>query len=158
MAATATTPLATPPSLPPPRKTYPSHVRAVSYGKALFADADLPAGTVVERFEGEVVEYDQVSEKDKTYVLNFLPPGETEWKWLLPTSDARFANHSCDPNAKLTNLQIILTRPVKKDEEITFLYNPGDDTDYWDPAWNFKCCCGSTDCQGDIDRYRKPKA
>ncbi|KAJ3168338.1 histone methyltransferase set2 [Geranomyces variabilis] len=135
---------------------FPSNVQDVAYGQALCASSDLEAGTVVEHFEGEIVDYDQLSDYDKTYVLNFLPKGSEDWIWMLPRSNARFANHSCDPNAFICSdtLDLVLRRAVKKDEQITFLYNQGADSDYWDPVWNFKCCCGAAQCQGLIDRYR----
>ncbi|KNC97295.1 uncharacterized protein SPPG_07225 [Spizellomyces punctatus DAOM BR117] len=139
------------------RPKYPTRVENVPYGKALCADRDLPAGTVVEKFEGKVVEYEDLSDYDKTYVLNFQPKGSTEWKWLLPLSNARYANHSCDPCAYINdNRELVLRRAVREGDQITFLYNPGEDSDWWDPVWNFKCCCGAKQCQGDIDRYRKP--
>ncbi|KAI8917122.1 hypothetical protein DFJ77DRAFT_459273 [Powellomyces hirtus] len=88
-------------------------------------------------------------------MANLWAPPSCEQR-MLPKSNARFANHSCDPNAYICSetRNLILRRAVKKNEQITFLYNPGTESDYWDPVWNFKCCCGTPQCQGDIDRYR----
>ncbi|KAJ3044530.1 hypothetical protein HDV00_001957 [Rhizophlyctis rosea] len=103
-----------------------------------------------------VVEYNDLSDYDKTYVLNFQPKGTDEWKWLLPTSNARYANHSCDPNSYISPTQELITRrPIKANEQITFVYNNGDESEWWDPVWNFDCACGAENCQGAIDRYRK---
>ncbi|KAI9101241.1 hypothetical protein DFS34DRAFT_463244 [Phlyctochytrium arcticum] len=137
------------------RPSYPTRVETVPYGQALVAARDLEAGTVVEKFEGRICEYDSLSDYDKTYVLNFRPEGSDEWKWLLPQSNARFANHSCDPNAYIGDrLELKLKRAVREGEQITFIYNVGEDSDYWDPVWNFECCCKTDRCQGMIDRYR----
>ncbi|KAI8813443.1 hypothetical protein BJ742DRAFT_790414 [Cladochytrium replicatum] len=134
---------------------YPSHVEPVSFGKALVASQDLEAETIVEKFEGPDVEYDKCSDYDKIYVLNYQPPGTVEWRWLLPTSNARYANHSCDPNMYINkNLELVTKRPVKAGEHLTFVYNNGEPTDEWDPIWNFKCCCGAANCQGEINAYR----
>ncbi|TPX41342.1 hypothetical protein SeLEV6574_g06144 [Synchytrium endobioticum] len=96
---------------------------------------------------------------DKAYVLNYRPMECSEWKWLLPQSNARYANHSCDPNGIITNDQHAKTiKLVKKGEQITFVYNVGSDEDWWDPLWSFKCECGAGACQGIIDyRYRTVK-
>ena len=75
---------------------------------------------------------------------------------MLPKANARFANHSCEPSAYINDqLQLVAYRDLKKDEEITFVYNNGDEhLDEWDPIWNFECHCGSKNCQKKIDRYR----
>ncbi|KAL2914325.1 hypothetical protein HK105_206097 [Polyrhizophydium stewartii] len=129
-------------------------VESVSYGKALVAARDLEPGTVVEQFRGPDVNYAELSDYDKAYALNYLAP-DGEWRWLLPTSNARFANHSCDPNSVINEkFELETRRHVKKGEQITFIYNVGEDTDPWDPIWSFTCMCGAANCQGLIDRYR----
>jgi hypothetical protein len=62
---------------------------------------------------------------------------------------------SCRPNSFINdNLEIVTRVALKKDAEITFIYNNGDPSDYWDPIWNFKCHCGADNCQGDVNQYR----
>ncbi|TPX50803.1 hypothetical protein SeMB42_g02126 [Synchytrium endobioticum] len=118
---------------------YPTRVEKVSYGHALVASRNLEAGTIVEKFVGPDVMYETLSDVDKTYVLNYQPMGCSEWKWLLPQSNARYTNHSCDPNSIITNDQHLKTiKPVKEGEQITFVYNVGSDEDWWDPLWSFK--------------------
>ncbi|KAJ3024123.1 hypothetical protein HKX48_006479 [Thoreauomyces humboldtii] len=93
-------------------KEYPSHPVKVSYGMALVASEDLPAGTVVEKLEGPqmvAVDYESLSDYDKTYALTYQAKGSDEWTW-----------------------------DVRKGEQITFLYNPqGDVEEPWDPIWTF---------------------
>ncbi|TPX34386.1 hypothetical protein SmJEL517_g02957 [Synchytrium microbalum] len=58
-----------------------SRVEKVEYGHALVAARDLEPGTIVEKFEGPDVVYEDLSDYDKTYVLNYQPKGSTDWKW-----------------------------------------------------------------------------
>jgi hypothetical protein len=62
---------------------FPSEVVQVSYGKALCATSDLEPGTIVHRFLGPEVKYDNISEHDKCYVLNTQKPGSTECCFTL---------------------------------------------------------------------------
>lgn len=131
---------------------YPSEVRQCSYGKCLVATMDLPPGTVVEKFEGQVIPNEQVPEHCVRHVLVW-----DESYVLLPDTPARFANHSCDPNSYVNECSEIVTeRPVKRGEEITFSYNwiyEGRADGYWDRRWSFQCKCGSLHCQGTINKY-----
>ncbi|KAJ3056942.1 hypothetical protein HK097_002320 [Rhizophlyctis rosea] len=115
------------------QKEYATYVAKLPYGSGLFASRDLEAGTPVQKFEGPIVEYNDLSDYDKTYVLNFQPKGSEEWKWLLPTSNARYANHSCDPNTYINapTLELVTRRPLKANEQITFVYNNGDEVNDW---------------------------
>ena len=73
---------------------------------------------------------------------------------ILPNTDARFANHACEPNAIITKLlYLVIIKPVRAGEEITFIYNDGDPSERWDDAWTFECKCNTPSCQGRIDRY-----
>ncbi|KAJ3079601.1 hypothetical protein HK102_003671, partial [Quaeritorhiza haematococci] len=110
--------------LPESRPAFPVRVIDVPYGKALVAAQDLQPGTMCEKFDGPDVEYDRCSDYDKTYVLYYQPKGSKDWKWRLPVSNARYANHSCDPNSYITdNQELVTKRLVREGEQITFVYN-----------------------------------
>ena len=135
-----------------------SEVRESASGKGLFATFDIPAGVVVEGFEGKQMRYDEVPENRIRYVL-VLGGGLC----IDPETDGQFANHSCDPNCVMGDDRMLRTiRPVKKGEELTYCYNPlyeeEDPSDFhWDPRWDFDCQCGAPGCQGRIDRYVRPR-
>ncbi|KAF9579121.1 hypothetical protein BGW38_004757 [Lunasporangiospora selenospora] len=134
-------------------RSYPSQVVDVSFGKGLFATRDCPVGTILEKFEGPVVEYSELGYDDTYYALNFLYDGR--WKWLLGNTPAIYANHGCAPNAKVNSAQEIeVIRPIKAGEEILFIYNTGTGEDKWDPMWTFDCKCGAKKCMGLVDSYR----
>ena len=58
----------------------------------------------------------------------------------------RFMNHSCDPNARITGLDVIALRPIQEGHEVTFNYNTTES----DMASPFACRCGSARCHGMI--------
>ena len=133
---------------------YPSIVTPCSYGKSLITSIDLPAGVIVQKFEGPIVSWDIVEKQYEKEIRNaiWLEPG----KWVVPGTDAKYANHSCNPNCIVNeNLEIITFRSVKKNEELTFSYNlvDGADPGPWHPRWSFECQCGTKNCQKMIDKY-----
>ena len=58
----------------------------------------------------------------------------------------RFLNHSCEPNTRITGLRVVLLRPVRAGDELTFNYNSTE----FDMASPFACHCGSRTCLGVI--------
>lgn len=69
---------------------------------------------------------------------------------------ARFANHSCKPNAKLVPIHVeneypriglFATRPIEPGEEIT--YNYGDECSI---LGDTKCECKARDCRGFLPK------
>ncbi|MFX1239062.1 MAG: SET domain-containing protein-lysine N-methyltransferase [Promethearchaeota archaeon] len=131
-----------------------SEVRTCSYGKCLVATNKLEIGTCVEKFEGLIVPWEEISYEEVCYVI---------WisfqQWMVIKTDARYINHSCDPNCIIDNdLNVMTTRPVTQGEELTISYNtvrndenPGE----WDQRWSFPCKCGSRKCIGVIDKYMR---
>ena len=128
---------------------FPSRVVTNQCGQALVAERDLPVGTAVARFAGPLVPASAVPESEACYALWL-----SEDEWLIPTSTARYANHSCAPNCRVNDDLVMLTvLPVRAGEELTFSYNtvyPGEVPPPWDPRWSFDCLCGAEGCQGRV--------
>ena len=131
---------------------FPSRVVQSAVGRHLVAVGDLPAGTVVGRFEGPVVDPGDVPADAIRHALVL----EVD-RWLVPTTDARFADHACDPTCRLDDdLRVVTIRPVPDGGRLTFRYNvvrPGEDPGPWDERWSFACTCGAAACQGAVDGY-----
>jgi hypothetical protein len=134
-----------------------SHVAPNGYGLGLLAKRDLDVGVVVAHFEGEVVPFEEIPEDEIPYVLNLENGG-----WMIPTTSARWSNHSCDPNCVIDDqLRLVTSRPVAAGEELTYSYVMIDRADYerrrehyfWDERWTFDCRCGAPNCVGRVDRY-----
>lgn len=131
---------------------YLSEIKKNSYGLCLIATKDLPSGAVVQHWEGSVVErYEDVPEKMKLHAIL------VDDKWFVPSNNAQYANHSCEPNCIVDdNLDVVTIKPVKKGEELTFDYcvtYKGEDPGQWHDEWTFVCKCGSKKCRGKIDKY-----
>jgi len=131
---------------------YPSKVDICSYGKSLIATSYLPIGIAVQKLEGPTCSWNLVPDEEICYAILI-----ENNNWMIIQTDARYINHSCDPNCKIDNeLRLITVRPVSKGEELTISYNTvneGENPGFWDPRWSFNCCCGAKNCQGIIDKY-----
>ena len=127
-------------------------------GKMLIATQDLEKGVIVEKFEGQTINYTDVPE-DKICIAIYVGNNNGTNKWIVSDTNAIYANHSCDPNCIIDDdLHIVTIRPVKKGEELTYSYNileKGEKTEdfFWDPRWNFECKCNSKKCRKNIDTY-----
>lgn len=136
---------------------YPSKVMESPCGKCLIATQDLAKGSIVERFDGPLLKYEEVPEEEICYV-----GCQGDGYCMIPQTPARYINHSCDPNCVIqSNGDVVAIRPIKDGEEITFDYvsvskkefeqNP--EAFFWDPRWSFNCLCGALHCHKRIDRY-----
>ena len=140
---------------------YPSHVDETPLGLGLVASETIEEGTVVERLEGRAVPYGKIPELD---IRNAFEIDDD--RWMVPQSDARRINHSCDPNCYISSkLDVITLRKVHKGEELTIMYNEITVEKYmkihavlpaWDSRRSFDCLCGLPKCLGRIESYVVP--
>jgi uncharacterized protein len=138
--------------------TYPSSVTHTKSGFGLIASESLPAGTPVEKFEGTVSELGKIQDEHLPYVIRL--EGD---QWMIPQSNARFLNYSCEPNCRISeSLDVLTSRAVAKGEELTIPHRSMSVEEYmesdrgsggWNAAWSFRCQCGSPQCIGLIERY-----
>jgi SET domain-containing protein len=140
---------------------YPSYVDRTPIGQGLVAAENLAEGTVVERVEGRIVPYSKIPLAE---VQNAFEVDDD--RWIVPQSDSRYINHSCDPNCYITGkLDVVTLRRVLKGEELTIMYNEVTIDSYmrkgsvlpaWDDRRSFDCLCGAPNCLARIDRYVVP--
>jgi hypothetical protein len=132
--------------------SYPSRVVPNPFGQALVAAQNVPAGVVVAKFEGPHVAAAEVPPSEICYAL-WLAGDD----WLIPTSSARYANHSCRANCRVNDdLEVVTVRAACAGEELTISYNtvyPGEVPPPWDARWNFRCLCGAEACQGFVSGW-----
>jgi len=143
------------------RTAHPSFVDSTPTGRGLIAAETIEEGKVVEHLEGRVVAYKKIPERD---VRNAFEIDDD--RWMVPESDARYINHSCDPNCYISSKHDVVTvRKVLKGEELTIMYNEVTIDKYmtgstilprWDERRSFNCRCGAPNCIGRIDRYVVP--
>lgn len=125
-------------------------------GAGLRAALSLPPGTVVARFEGPVMPWEQVPPEEARHAL-LLENG----LWLVDRGLARLVNHACRPNCRVNGANEIVTScRVAAGQELTIAYNvvyEGEDPGPWDPRWSFDCACKSDNCRGRVDGYVTPE-
>ncbi|GLD99364.1 hypothetical protein PINS_up008083 [Pythium insidiosum] len=132
-------------------------------GFGLFADETIEAGEFIIEYVGEVIDDAECERR----LIRHRDAGETHFYMLeiekdvvidarYRSNDARFINHSCDPNSVtqkwnvdgLRRIGIFARRRILAHEEITIDYNFSH---FGDPI---DCKCGSVACTGQIGAKR----
>ncbi len=133
------------------------------HGQGVFAKRGIPRGTRVIEYTGERRSLESLvrdtSGASETYAyLAHLHRG-----MLIDGSrngnDARFVNHSCDPNCELyvfdDHLYVYAMRDIVEGEELTFDYqldSPSGLAAVRARDEGAPCSCGSTNCRGTMRR------
>ena len=130
-------------------------------GQGAFATQRIPAGTPVVEYTGELLTEGEV---DARYANDSTPRGHTLLFQVsdgfyvdaaLAGNEARFINHSCDPNCEVEidgfRILIVACRDVEPGEELTYDYNLELEEDYL-PSWRqvYECRCGAAGCRGTM--------
>jgi len=107
------------------------------HGIGCHAAEDIPAGTVIWRFQPGVDQIipeavvDALDEPARSFIHHYgyrtpqIPGG-----WVLPFDHTRFINHDDDPNTDNTAAETRTVRDIAKGEEITCNYN-----EFTDDTW-----------------------
>lgn len=136
-------------------------------GRGGFAAQRIPKGTRVIEYTGERVSqreadkrYDDASMKRHHTFLFSLDSGKVI-DAAVGGNDARFINHSCEPNCEAIEergrIFIEALRTIEKGEELfyDYAYERTEDTTPEDEAM-YVCLCGSKKCRGSILAPSKP--
>jgi SET domain-containing protein len=99
-------------------------VKRSKIGLGLFAKVDIPKGTRIVQYTGERILKDDLEKHKGRYLFTLNE------KWTIDGKSrsnlARYANHSCRPNAEtittVKSIWIIAKRKIKMGEEITYNY------------------------------------
>lgn len=144
--------------------------RSDVHGLGVFAAKRIPKGTRIIEYVGEHVSHDEADrryeEKDAndSHTFLFIVDRKTVIDAGVDGNDARFFNHSCDPNCESTvekrRVYIEAIRDIEPGTELTYDYQiqrEDDDPDNIDEV--FACRCGFTQCRGTMlwPTERKPK-
>jgi hypothetical protein len=145
--------------------------RSNVHGLGVFAAKRIPKGARIIEYVGERVSHDEADrryeEKDAndSHTFLFIVDSKTVIDAGVDGNDARFFNHSCDPNCESTvekrRVYIEAVRDIEAGAELTYDYQiqrEDDDPDNIDDV--FACRCGFTQCRGTMlwPTERKPKA
>jgi SET domain-containing protein len=141
------------------------------HGLGAFAVQDIPKGTKIIEYAGERINnaeadrrYDDDSMKEHHTFL-FILSNRTCVDAAFEGNEARFINHSCDPNAETSvdrsRIWISAVKKIPAGTEITYDYMYDDDPAYTEKDYEFyRCECGSPKCRGtivDTKKFKKKK-
>jgi len=151
----------------------PWHVvrRSKLHGNGVFAARKIPAGTQIIEYLGARI---SAEEADRRHPTNPDDPYHTFFFALSSGrvidggekgNDARWINHSCDPNcesqesANGKRLFVTALRDIKRGEELFYDYGLViDDRLTKKLKAAYKCLCGAADCRGTMLALKKKKS
>ena len=144
--------------------------RSNVHGLGVFAARRIPKGTRIIEYVGERVSHDEADRRyeekdaDDSHTFLFIVDSKTVIDAGVDGNDARFFNHSCDPNCESTvakrRVYIEAIRDIEPGAELTYDYQiqrEDDDPDNIDEV--FACRCGFPQCRGTMlwPTERRPK-
>jgi hypothetical protein len=130
-------------------------------GRGVFAKRKIPKGTRIIEFKGKrrpVTDlFMEVAGEKAARVYAFSLRADTVIDPMIGGNEARFINHSCEPNCEAYTFDdkayIYAMRDIVRGEELTFDYQlrrasgaarkRSDNSDY-------RCRCGSNNCRGTM--------
>jgi uncharacterized protein len=131
------------------------------HGKGAFALAAIAKGTRLIEYVGERVSHKEADRRYESKDANdnhtflFIVDARTVIDAGVDGNDARFFNHSCDPNCESViengRVYIEMIRAAQPGEELTYDYQIQREAD--DPAdidEIFACRCGARQCRGTM--------
>ena len=136
-------------------------------GKGAFALRKIRKGTRIIEYVGEIVtaeeadrRYDDANMNRHHTFLFSLDNGKCI-DAAVGGNDARFINHSCDPNCEAREVRsrifIEAIRTIQPGEELTYDYAYERDADDEDWEKIYVCRCGAETCRGTILAPKKAK-
>lgn len=141
--------------------------RSPIHGFGVYARRNIPAGTRIIEYRGRRISNDEADRlwgdmhQDDVIVFFALDNGRVI-DARRDGNDARFINHSCEPNCEAVEINnrvfIEALRDIRRGEELFYTYNlqvTGRRTA--EERKRFECRCGATRCRGTMAERRSRK-
>ena len=109
------------------------------HGIGVYTPSDIPSGTVLWDFDPEVdwvfseAEMKQFPERYRPTVLSYCYVDD-DGRWILCGDNARFMNHSDEPNCDDSGIYTVALRDISAGEELTCDYRTFDRLSREDPT------------------------
>lgn len=137
------------------------------HGRGVFAKRKIPKGTRVIEYLGERIQLEKLCRDPATVgtarVYAFYLDENTVIDGARNGNDARFINHSCDPNCEAycidDRVYIYGMGDIARDDELTFDYKLAATRDGLAGIENSRayiCRCGSKNCRGTMLAVKTP--
>jgi uncharacterized protein len=148
---------------PPPFELRDSPIQ----GRGAFATKRIRKGARITEYVGEHISQEEADARyddeamDRHHTFLFNLDDDTVVDGAVYGNDARFINHSCDPNCQAfieeDRIFIYALRDIAQDEELCYdyAYERGEGMDAESEAL-YVCRCGSKQCRGTILAPPKP--
>jgi uncharacterized protein len=147
----------------------PIQVRDSSvHGRGVFATRRIEKGERIMEYLGERVSHEEADrryeskEENDSHTFLFIVDSKTVIDAGVDGNDARFFNHSCDPNCESVvekrRVYIEAIRAIEPGEEMTYdyqIYKEEGDPENIDEV--FACRCGFANCRGTMLWPPEPK-
>jgi uncharacterized protein len=138
------------------------------HGRGVFATRRIEKGERIIEYLGERVSHDEadrryeLKDENDSHTFLFIVDSKTVIDAGTDGNDARFFNHSCDPNCESVvekrRVFIEALRAIEPGEEMTYdyqIYRDHDDPENIDEI--FACRCGFANCRGTMLWPPEPK-
>jgi uncharacterized protein len=138
------------------------------HGRGVFATRRIEKGERIIEYLGERVSHDEADrryeskDENDSHTFLFIVDSKTVIDAGVDGNDARFFNHSCDPNCESVvekrRVFIEALRPIEPGEEMTYdyqIYREEGDPENIDEV--FACRCGFAQCRGTMLWPPEPK-
>lgn len=158
---------------PPPQNDnkYVEIRRSGIQGRGGFARVRIPKGRRIIEYVGEIISgeeadrrYPDEEKNQRHHTTLFTLTAKKYIDAEYEGNDARFVNHSCQPNCITTDyngrIYIETKRTIEPGEELTYDYKFDRSDDPGDDAWQEKlyvCRCGAEKCRGTMLVPRRKK-
>jgi hypothetical protein len=140
--------------------------RSPIQGLGAFAVRAIPAGTRLIEYTGERIGHARVEArrareaKGRHHSFLFQATRRTVVDARVHGNEARYINHSCDPNCKAViekgRIYIETRKAVRKGQELAYDYSVGrEGTETAKDEARYRCRCGAKKCRGSM---LEPKA
>lgn len=142
--------------------------RSAIAGRGAFATRHITKGETLIEYLGERISHavadarydDALMSQHHTFL--FSVSRQTVIDASVGGNDARFINHSCDPNCeaviKRSRVYIVAIKPIAPGEELFYDYAyERDGSETAEDEQHYACRCGARTCRGTILAPKKPK-
>lgn len=147
----------------PALKNQPFEVRRSRIqGRGAFATENIRKGTRITEYRGEPIthkeadrRYDDDDAEGRHHTFLFILSDDIVLDARITECDAKYINHSCDPNCESViedgQIWVDAIKPIKKGEELLYDYQFEFDDEYEPEDIRYYACrCGSAKCRGTI--------
>ena len=126
------------------------------HGRGVYAKQFIPEGTRIIEYTGERIPWEAApDDPNDPHTFNFGLENGDVINPEIGGNDARWINHSCDPNCEAVEederIFIYAVRNIEDGEELLYDYRLQIDEPITDAAKKkFACRCGAPDCRGTL--------